>query len=101
MRKSLYLFASLTLGLMITSCQDDKTEFLESDKAITRANLEESEITDYYWYREKKIPIKQVPNKSFVIFRESDRDALLNKLTKKKYTSIHHQSKIIHMEALT
>lgn len=83
MKKYLLFVASLTLGLMITSCQDDKAEFLELDAANTRADITESEITDYYWYRENRIPIKRVPNKSFVIFESSDKDELLKSLSDK------------------
>ncbi len=50
------------------------------------------EITDYYWYRQKKIPIKQIANKSFVIFESSDKDALLKSLSDRRiwfdYSSI-------------
>ena len=83
MKKHLLFVASLTLGFMVTSCQDDKTVFLELDAANTRADLTESEITDYYWYRGKEIPIKRVPNKSFVLFKSSDKNALLNTLSER------------------
>ncbi len=81
MKKFLLLAACLALGFTIYSCQDDKTEFLDNQGAITRSEIKETEVIDYYWYREKKIPIKQVDNKSFVIFKSSDKDALLQSLS--------------------
>ena len=61
MRKKILILASLALGFIATSCQDDKNVFHEIDDAITRSELAEHEITDYYWYRDNKIPIKQAP----------------------------------------
>ena len=84
MRKKILILASLALGFIATSCQDDKNVFHEIDDAITRSELAEHEITDYYWYRDNKIPIKQVLNKSFVIFKDSDKESLLNTLSKEK-----------------
>ena len=78
------LFAFISLTLTLISCQDDLKVFSETYEATTRTEGEDSGQMDYYWYRGEKMPIKRVPNKSYIIFKASDKDAIIAYLEKEK-----------------
>lgn len=59
------------------SCQDNMQSVLERKGAITRSEDNNSELIDYYWYQGEKITIGRVPNKSYIIFKASDKDAIV------------------------
>lgn len=83
-RLNFLLFVLIPSTFALLSCQDDLLIYSEADKAITRAEDYNSELVDYYWYQGEKITIKQVPNKSFVIFNTSDKDAIIAAFKREK-----------------
>lgn len=74
---NLLLFVLIPSTFALTSCQDDMKIYLEADETITRVENDNSVLIDYYWYQGEKIPIKQVPEKSYIIFKASDKDAII------------------------
>ena len=78
------LLAFIPLALTMFSCQDDMKIFSEINEVNTRTVGEDSEKMDYYWYRGEKMPIKQVPNKSYIIIKASDKDAIIAYLEREK-----------------
>lgn len=84
--KNLYflLLSFVSLALILFSCQDDMTVFSEIDEATTRTVDNNPGQMDYYWYRGEKMLIKQVPNKSYIIFKASDKDAIIAHLEREK-----------------
>lgn len=80
----LFVFVFVSTALTMLSCHDDIRLAIEADEAITRAEEDNSTLMDYYWYRGEKIPIKQVPNKSYIIIKASDKDAIITAFEKGK-----------------
>jgi|GEM_PF-203999 len=78
------LIILLIAAITMYSCQDDIKMTLDADVAATRTELDNSEMVDYYWYQGEKKFIKQVPNKSFIIFRTTDKDKVLASFDKEK-----------------
>lgn len=67
MIKKTLFFASLAL---MVSCQDSIYEFEMDCQTEKQTRSVELSTEDYYWFGEEKIPIREVPNKSFVLFDE-------------------------------
>lgn len=64
MIKKTLFFASLAL---MVSCQDSIYEFEMDSQTEKQTRSVELSTEDYYWFGEEKIPIREVPNKSFVL----------------------------------
>ena len=66
------------------SCQDNINESTESLSKIQADTRAVSESNDYYWYKNEKIPLNKVEDKSFILFKSQDENSLLSALSKAK-----------------
>ena len=101
MKGKCYIFSFLFItALTMLSCQDNMQSVLERKGAITRSEDNNSELIDYYWYQGEKITIGRVPNKSYIIFKASDKDAIVaffEKLVLRVASAIRIRITAIHM----
>ncbi len=82
MNKILKLFGVLSLlATILVACNKEivPTDNDGDDNSITKT----IGSTDYYWYQGKKIFLKQVENKSFIIYHISDKQSLISSLKKR------------------
>ena len=72
-----YCWLPFVATVLMISCQEENDFLvLEEDAADTRAIDEKSEIIDYYWADGKKHYIKQVPDKTFLLYLTEKQDKL-------------------------
>lgn len=86
MKTSFIELLCLFIVFSVISCQDTIEEYANSEieeSVGTRAD-QDQESTDYYWFKDKKIPLRKVENKSFVLFKSKDENSLINALSKNK-----------------
>lgn len=73
----------LLLIVSLIACNDFIERSIDKDvvlSSITRASA--SELFDYYWCEGKKIFLRRLENRSFILFQSSERDLLLQSLSK-------------------
>jgi hypothetical protein len=80
--KILFKICLATLLMMATvACQDYMKDPSDLTGIIqTKSNASTLEAFDYYWYKGKKIKIRRLTNKSYLLFRSADRETILSSL---------------------
>lgn len=85
--KSRVTFVLLALiAIVVNACQDALLEnsLNNYDGAVNTRSLDEQD--DFYWCNGEKVFIKRIANKSFIMFKTSDKDALKKAMSENKIT---------------
>lgn len=83
--KNRIIFALLVLiAIVVNACQDALLEnsLNNYDGTINTRSLDEQE--DFYWSKGERVPIKRNKNKSFIMFKSSDKEALIKAMSENK-----------------
>ena len=86
MRNSIKFVLLALIAIVVNACQDALLEnSLDNyDGTVNTRSLDEQE--DFYWSEGKKVPLKRIDNKSFIMFKSSDKEALIKAMSENKIT---------------
>ncbi len=76
MKKVFYYITFLLV--FFYSCTDSIDELVESSvsDATTRSFLNEKEV--FYWFKGEKMPLKEIDNRSYIIFKKTDKESVIS-----------------------
>ncbi len=84
MRNRIKFVLLALIAIVVNACQDALLEnSLDNyDGTVNTRSLDEQE--DFYWSEGKKVPLKRIDNKSFIMFKSSDKEALIKAMSENK-----------------
>ncbi|MDO4186735.1 MAG: S8 family serine peptidase [Bacteroidales bacterium] len=84
MKKQIKFVLLALIAIVVNACQDALLEnSLDNyDGTVNTRSLDEQE--DFYWSEGKKVHLKRIDNKSFIMFKSSDKEALINAMSENK-----------------
>ncbi|MBO7552562.1 MAG: S8 family serine peptidase [Bacteroidaceae bacterium] len=84
MRNRIIFTLLALIALVVNACQDVLLEnSLDNyDGTVNTRSLDEQE--DFYWSEGKKVHLKRIDNKSFIMFKSSDKEALVTAMSENK-----------------
>ncbi|MBQ9884704.1 MAG: S8 family serine peptidase [Bacteroidaceae bacterium] len=84
MKKQIKFVLLALIAIVVNACQDALLEnSLDNyDGTVNTRSLDEQE--DFYWSEGKKVHLKRIDNKSFIMFKSSDKETLINAMSENK-----------------